>query len=95
MINYNTIAKSILENVNTASADKVYLIDGTEIVVADHIELNTAFRTEEVRESRSTEYPSIGDQLDALFHAGVFPEEMAAQIQAVKDAHPKPTTEGA
>ena len=39
---------------------------------------------------RQAEYPSIGDQLDALFHAGVFPEEMAAQLQAVKDAHPKP-----
>ena len=42
---------------------------------------------------RLEEYPSIGDQLDSLFHAGVFPEEMAAKIQAVKDAHPKPTLE--
>jgi len=40
---------------------------------------------------RKYDYPSIGDQLDALFHAGVFPEDMAATIQAVKDAHPKPT----
>lgn len=39
---------------------------------------------------RDRKYPPIGDQLDALFHAGVFPEEMAAQLQAVKDAHPKP-----
>ena len=38
---------------------------------------------------RKNAYPSIGDQLDALFHAGVFPEEMAAKIQAVKDAYPK------
>lgn len=38
---------------------------------------------------RRIEYPSIGDQLDALFKAGVFPEEMAAQIQAVKDKYPK------
>ena len=38
---------------------------------------------------RAPEYPSIGDQLDALFHAGVFPPEMAAQIQAVKDKYPK------
>ena len=40
--------------------------------------------------SRVSEYPSIGDQLDALFHAGVFPTEMAALIQAVKDKYPKP-----
>lgn len=39
--------------------------------------------------SRAAEYPSIGDQLDALFHAGVFPPEMAAQIQAIKDKYPK------
>mgnify|MGYP003980728193 FL=1 len=39
---------------------------------------------------RDRQYPSIGDQLDALFHAGAFPADMAAQIQAVKDANPKP-----
>lgn len=38
-------------------------------------------------------YPPIGDQLDDLFRAGVFSTEMAAQIQASKDANPKPTGE--
>jgi hypothetical protein len=38
---------------------------------------------------RKLEYPSIGDQLDALFHAGTFPADMAAQIQAVKNKYPK------
>mgnify|MGYP003646287212 CR=1 FL=1 len=38
---------------------------------------------------RIREYPAIGDQLDALFHAGVFPAEMAAAIQAIKDKYPK------
>ena len=41
------------------------------------------------QELRVQEYPSIGDQLDALFHAGVFPDDMAATIQAVKDKYPK------
>ena len=40
-------------------------------------------------DKRRSEYPAIGDQLDALFHAGVFPAEMTAQIQAVKDKYPK------
>ena len=44
----------------------------------------------EYRSLRRVEYPSITDQLDSLFHAGVFPPEMAAQIQAVKDQFPKP-----
>ena len=43
---------------------------------------------------REPEYPPIGDQLDALYHAGVFPEEMTAQIKAVKDLYPKPTEGG-
>ena len=42
------------------------------------------------KNSRALLYPDIGDQLDALFHAGVFPEDMAAKIQAVKDFYPKP-----
>lgn len=41
------------------------------------------------QEQRVQEYPPIGDQLDALFHAGVFPDDMAATIQAVKDKYPK------
>jgi len=41
------------------------------------------------RQNRKQEYPSIGDQLDALFHAGVFPTDMAEKIQAIKDKYPK------
>lgn len=40
-------------------------------------------------QKRITEYPPIGDQLDALFHAGAFPADMAAKIQAVKNKYPK------
>ena len=43
----------------------------------------------EYRLLRAAAYPSVGDQLDALFHAGVFPAEMAALLQAVKDQYPK------
>ena len=43
------------------------------------------------KDDRRISYPDIGDQLDALFHAGVFPKEMADKIKAVKDANPKPT----
>ena len=43
------------------------------------------------KDDRRISYPDIGDQLDALYHAGVFPKEMADKIKAVKDANPKPT----
>lgn len=42
------------------------------------------------RRLRQSAYPQIGEQLDALFKAGVFPPEMAAKIQEVKDKYPKP-----
>ena len=41
------------------------------------------------RALRQAEYPSIGDQLDALFHAGLMPREIAIQIQAEKAKYPK------
>ena len=38
---------------------------------------------------RANEYPSIGDQLDALYHAGTFDSTMTATLKAVKDKYPK------
>ena len=40
-------------------------------------------------EIRRRTYPSIGDQLDDLYHKGAFSDEMAAKLKAVKDANPK------
>ena len=63
----------------------------SEDEVAQEIErLKAEYERTEYQRQRKPEYPSIGDQLDALFHAGVFPPEMAAQIQAIKDKYPKP-----
>jgi hypothetical protein len=53
-------------------------------------ELKAEHELTQYQRQRKPEYPSITDQLDALFHAGVFPPEMAAQIQAIKDKYPKP-----
>ena len=57
---------------------------------AEIARLQSEYDLQEYARSRQSAYPPIGDQLDALFHAGVFPEDMAAQLQAVKDAYPKP-----
>ena len=51
--------------------------------------LQAEYDAKAYQRSRKSEYPSISDQLDALFHAGVFPTDMAAKIQAVKDKYPK------
>ena len=38
---------------------------------------------------RKADYPDIGDQLDDLYHAGIFSDGMAAKLKAVKEKHPK------
>tara|TARA_R110000823_G_scaffold280498_1_gene398661 strand:- start:270 stop:566 length:297 start_codon:yes stop_codon:yes gene_type:complete len=58
-------------------------------IIVEISRLQSEYETQTYARSRTTEYPSIGDQLDALFHAGVFPAGMAAVIQAVKDKYPK------
>lgn len=52
-------------------------------------ELKVEFSAHEYRRQRQGAYPPIGDQLDDLFKAGLFSDEMAAQIQAIKNAYPK------
>lgn len=56
---------------------------------AEVVRLQAEYDAKEYARKRAVEYPAIGDQLDALFHAGVFPADMAAAIQAVKDKYPK------
>jgi len=58
-------------------------------IAAEVIRLQSEYDAQAYARSRASAYPPIGDQLDALFKAGVFPAEMAAVIQAVKDKYPK------
>lgn len=51
--------------------------------------LQLEYDAKEYQRLRAPEYPAIGDQLDDLFHSGVFSSEMAAKIQAIKDKYPK------
>ena len=101
---YAIINSGIVENIIEWDGSSEFNVDG-ELIQADadakigglwdgnvfsFVEPEPEPDTRTYSEKRQLEYPPIGDQLDALFHAGVFPEEMEAQLQAVKDAHPKP-----
>ncbi len=73
------------------------LVDGVAVkgdLISEDLDeiarLDAEFQAIKYREDRKNIYPDIGDQLDDLFHAGAFSDDMAAKIQAVKDAHPKP-----
>jgi hypothetical protein len=66
------------DGAETGDFDVVQNADGKYVLASDYAQL------------RKAEYPSIGDQLDALFHAGLFPTEMANKLAQIKAKYPKP-----
>ena len=60
-----------------------------EEIDAKREELQADYDAKAYQRSRQPEYPDIGDQLDDLFKAGAFSDDMTAKIQAVKDKYPK------
>ena len=71
------VTNPLPEGAETGEFDISITSDGRYVLASNYAEL------------RKAEYPSIGDQLDALYKAGVLPEYMAEQIKAVKDKYPK------
>ena len=51
--------------------------------------LQAQYNAKAYQRSRKPEYPDIGDQLDDLYKAGAFSDDMTAKIKAVKDKYPK------
>jgi hypothetical protein len=78
----NDISKLVMET-------SPELINGVWKQVWEITNLPSEKYLENLLNARANEYPPIGDQLDALFHAGLFPAEMADKIQAIKDKYPK------
>jgi hypothetical protein len=74
--------------VKVIRGDVAYDADGNEVVYDENAVIVEMDKVAYI-DKRVAEYPPIGDQLDALFHAGVFPQEMADKIQAVKNKYPK------
>lgn len=65
--------------------------DGTPRVSVPSLEeLQSILDSKAYIEERAAEYPSIGDQLDALWKGGQAETDMLAKIQAVKAKYPKP-----
>jgi hypothetical protein len=60
-----------------------------EQIQAEQQRLQHAYDGAEYQRNRAREYPTVQEQLDALYHAGVFPAEMAARIRAVKAKYPR------
>ena len=60
-----------------------------EEIDAEIVRLEKEFTAQDYARARQPLYPAIGDQLDDLYHAGVFSAEMTAKLKKVKDDNPK------
>ena len=79
---YKTYANLVIYDDTKTKPSEEDCIAGVAAMQAD-------WDNKEYARKRLSEYPAIGDQLDALYHAGVFPADMAATLKAVKDKYPK------
>ena len=90
--------------VNADDLDQITWLAGTTPIAKADIqakmtELQTSYDAEAYARTRADAYPSIGDQLDMLWHAvdtgdwtaaKVKTTEFYTALKAVKDANPKP-----
>ena len=88
--------------VNADDLDQITWLGGTTPIAKADIqakitELQTAYAAKEYARTRADAYPSIGDQLDMLWHAidgdATLKSNYAdfhTALKAVKDANPKP-----
>ena len=61
-----------------------------EEVEAEVARLQAEYDAKEYQRQRVPEYPSIGDQLDAIWKGGDAYDAMLAKVMAIKDKYPKP-----
>ena len=62
--------------------------DGNKVEI-DLAAVNAWQDPDAYKAKRASEYPPIGDQLDALWKGGAEAEAMLAKVQAVKTKYPK------
>jgi len=73
------------------SETKSNVTQPTEAELATELaRLQAAYDAQDYARNRKAEYPSIGDQLDMIYHNGDGGATFQAAIKAVKDKHPKP-----
>ena len=73
----------------TIRDDTAYDVNGNEVSY-DADAVRTLVDSKAYIDNRVNEYPSIGDQLDMIFKAGLGGDEFQAAIQEIKDKYPKP-----
>ena len=56
-------------------------------ILAKQAELQADYEAKEYQRNRASEYPSIAEQLDDLYHNGI--DGWKSSIKAIKDKYPK------
>ena len=82
----------ILQNDGDGDYIRTWNVDGLTKPTADQLASyetagNTAETLQGVLNTRASEYPSIADQLDKIYHSGI--DEWKKVIKKVKDDNPK------
>jgi len=86
-MNHDAIFK-LNPSVVTIRGDVAYDADGNKVAY-DQAAVQAYVDAHAYIAKRQAEYPSIGDQLDALWKGGDAAAEMLAKVQAVKAKYPK------
>jgi hypothetical protein len=87
-IQFITALHSVYPQITRIVDDKAYDADGNEVAY-DKAAVQAYVDAHAYISKRAQEYPSIGDQLDALWKGGAEAEAMLAKVQAVKNKYPK------
>jgi len=82
-----------LKKVNTLptkkpdDGDYIYIKDSESATWTDITNAMTTYDNKEYQRKRASEYPSIAEQLDDLYHNGI--DGWKSSIKAIKDKYPK------
>lgn len=88
-MNHNAIYALYPQVVTVDDGTGAFDAEGNQVVIDESL-VNAWVDPDTYKYNRVKEYPSIGDQLDALWKGGDAAAEMLAKVQAVKTKYPKP-----
>ena len=91
-MNHKAIYKLYPQVVTIDDGTGAFDVGGNKVEI-DLVRVNAWIDPEAYKYKRQSEYPPIGDQLDALWKGGDAAAEMLAKVQAVKTKYPKGATE--
>ena len=88
-MNHKAIYKLYPQVVSVDDTAGAFDAQGNQVTIDESL-VNAWVDPDTYKYNRVKEYPSIGDQLDALWKGGDAATEMLAKVQAVKTKYPKP-----